>query len=263
MRAADYPYFDDPPLALAHRGGALYPPNVGIENTLAAFANAVSLGYRYLETDVHATADGHLVAFHDSRLDRVTDATGAIADLPWAQVRLARVAGREPIPLLAEVLESFPAARVNVDIKATGAVRPLWQVIERLAAHDRVCVGSFSTLRLAAFQRLAGHRVATTAGPWGTAGLRFAPQLARHLASPTQVLQVPAEVRVGGRRLPLVTERLVDAAHDLGKQVHVWTIDDPEEMHRLLDLGVDGLVSDRIDVLRDVLRARGAWPADR
>lgn len=262
MRAADYPYFEHPPLALAHRGGALYPPNVGIENTLPAFANAVGLGYRYLETDVHATADGRLVAFHDPRLDRVTDATGAIAELPWSQVRQARVGGREPIPLLAEVLESFPRARVNVDIKAALAIRPLWELVERLAAHDRVCVGSFSSRRLGAFRRLAGERVATTAGPWGTAALRFAPSLARHLSSPTQVLQVPAGVQVRGRRLPVVTARLVAAAHDVGKHVHVWTIDDPDEMHRLLDLGVDGLVSDRIDVLRDVLRARGAWHAD-
>lgn len=259
--AADYPYFADPPLALAHRGGAGYPPNVGIENTLAAFGAAVALGYRHLETDVHATADGELVAFHDPRLDRVTDATGAVAQLPWAQVRRARVGGREPVPLLAEVLDAFPRARVNVDIKAAGAVAPLWELIERLRAHDRVCVGSFSTRRLAAFRRLAGDRVATSAGPLGTAGVRLAPSLARHLGSPAQALQVPVEVVVAGRRLPVVTPRLLAHAHRAGKQVHVWTVDDPHLMHRLLDLGVDGLVTDRIEVLREVLLARGCWPS--
>lgn len=261
--AAEYPYFAQPPLALAHRGGALHPRNVGVENTLAAFAVAVDLGYRHLETDVHATADGHVVAFHDPRLDRVTRSTGAIAQLSWAQVRRARVGGREPIPLLEEVLEAFPAANVNIDIKAPGAIAPLWQVIDRLGAHDRVCVGSFSTRRLAAFRRLAGDRVATTAGPLGTAGLRFAPTLARQLGSATQAVQVPMDVVVGGRRMPVVTPRLLENAHAVGKQVHVWTVDDPGQMHRLLDLGVDGIVSDRIDVLRAVLLARGAWHGAR
>ena len=139
--AADYPYFAPPPIGLAHRGGAEYPPNVGVENTLAAFGRAVELGYRYLETDVHASADGVLVAFHDERLDRVTDRAGAIAELPWAQIREARIGGREPVPTLEQILETFPATRVNIDIKAAGAIAPLWETIRRHAAYDRVCVG--------------------------------------------------------------------------------------------------------------------------
>ncbi len=258
--AAGHPYFDAPPLALAHRGGAGYAPNVGIENTVRAFAAAVDLGYRYLETDVRATRDGHLVAFHDGRLDRVTDGHGLISELPWSTVRAARVGGTEPIPELGEVLDAFPATRLNIDIKAAGAVRPLWEAIEAHGAQDRVCVGSFSECRLAAFRRLAGPRVATAAGPAGTAALSFAPGwLSPLLHSPAQVLQMPPKLKVRGRTLVLVTPRLVSTVHRLGKQVHAWTVDDPDEMTRLLDLGVDGIVSDRVDTLRDVLVARGEW----
>lgn len=261
MSAADYPYFAAPPLGLAHRGGASFPPNVGVENTLAAFERAVELGYRYLETDVHATSDGVVVAFHDERLDRLTDRTGWIAQAPWNEVRAARIGGREPIPTLEELLEALPDTRLNIDLKAPGAVEPTWRLIEQYAAHDRVCVGSFSPRRLAAFRRLAAGRVATATGPVGTAALRFQPGWLSHLVhTPGQVLQIPVVQEVAGRRVEVLTPALVAQAHRLGLQVHAWTIDDPHEMHRLLDLGVDGIVSDRIDLLREVLLERGAWP---
>lgn len=258
--AAEHPYFDAPPLALAHRGGAAYAPNVGIENTMAAFRNAVALGFRYLETDVRSTSDGHLIAFHDTRLDRVTDGEGLIAALPWSVVRAARINAAEPIPELTELLEAFPDTRINIDIKAAGALTPLWRAIHEHGAQDRVCIGSFSNRRLAAFRRLAGRQVATAAGQVGTAALMFAPGwLTGMLHSPAQVLQLPARFTIRGRTIQVVTPRLLDTAHGLGKQVHVWTIDDAEEMARLLDLGVDGIVSDRIDTLKDVLTRRGQW----
>ena len=263
MRAADYPYLSTPtPLALAHRGGAAYPPNVGLENTMTAFAHAVGLGYRYLETDVHATADGVLVACHDARLDRVTDATGAIADLPYAAVREARIGGGETIPRLADLVEAFAGVHLNLDIKADGALGPTVREVDRLGIIDRVCIGSFSERRVRAARRALGPRLATAAGGVGTASLRFAPALvSRLLHTPAPVLQIPAEYRLGRRTVTLVTPTLVRVAHDLGKQLHVWfhpwSREDAEEMHRLLDLGADGIVADRIDVLREVLADRG------
>lgn len=260
--AADFTYFHAPPMALAHRGGSLYGPNVGLENSATAFANAVDLGFRYLETDVHATSDGVLVAFHDDHLDRVSDTAGPIAALPWSVVREARIGGREPIPTLAQLLESFPDARFNIDIKAPGAIAPLWRLIAAMAAYDRVCVGSFSDRRLAAFRKRSGGRVATSAGPADVAATRLLPRrITALLRSPAVALQIPVSQPLprSTRELTVVTPALLRRAHEAGKQVHVWTIDDAQEMHRLLDLGVDGIVTDRPDTLKDVLVGRGQW----
>jgi glycerophosphoryl diester phosphodiesterase len=245
-------------LAFAHRGGAFHPEIEGLENTLAAFRHAVELGYRYLETDVHATRDGVLLAFHDRALDRVTDRTGSIADLPYDEVADALVGGREQVPTLARLLEEFPHARFNIDIKSAAAVEPLAELIEAHGSHDRVCVGSFSERRLARFRRRIGPRVATSCGPVAVGVIRAAPGRAGVdvlTRGRGDVLQVPH--RRG--RLTVVTEEFVARAHRTGRPVHVWTVDDPAEMHHLLDLGVDGIMTDRTDVLRDVLEQRGQW----
>jgi glycerophosphoryl diester phosphodiesterase len=244
-------------LAFAHRGGAFHPEIEGLENTLAAFAHAVALGYRYLETDVHATRDGVLLAFHDAVLDRVTGRAGRVAELTYADIRSARIGDREEIPTLASLMETFPQARFNIDIKAGAAVAPLADLVRHTGSHDRVCVGSFSDARIRDFRRRMDRRVATACGLGAVAGSRFAPtrRLARALRGSGDVLQVPH--RRG--RLRVVTPELVRRAHDVGRPVHVWTIDAAEEMHHLLDLGVDGLMTDRTDVLRDVLVTRGQW----
>lgn len=273
--ATGHPYLDrllDRPgtvLALAHRGGAFHPELEGLENTVAAFEHAVALGYTYLETDVHVTRDGVLLAFHDSVLDRVTDRSGAILDLTLAQVREASVGGREQVPTLAELFERFPHARFNIDIKSVGAVAALADFVSAHDAWERVLVGSFSPSRLATFRRLTGGRVPTSAHPWEVLAFRLLPsaRLARALTGGrVAALQVPHRRRVplaGGRSVRVVTPGLVRRAHAAGAHVHVWTIDEPEEMHHLLGLGVDGLFTDRTDVLRDVLRTRGQWEEAR
>ncbi|GAA0911360.1 glycerophosphodiester phosphodiesterase [Streptomyces thermoalcalitolerans] len=248
-----HPYLDHPgPIPFAHRGGAAG----GLENTVAQFRRAAGLGYRYMETDVHATADGRLVAFHDATLDRVTDGTGRIADLPWQDVRQARVAGLEPVPLFEELLETFPEVRWNVDVKAESALLPLLDLIERANAWERVCVGSFSEARAARAQRLAGPRLATSYGTRGVLGLRLRswglPAVLRRSA-------VAAQVPVSHSGIPVVDPLFVRAAHARGLQVHVWTVNDPAQMHRLLDLGVDGIMTDHIGTLRKVMEDRGVW----
>ena len=248
-----HPYLDHPgPIPFAHRGGAAD----GLENTALQFRRAVEQGYRYIETDVHTTRDGRLVAFHDATLDRVTDGAGRIADLPWAVVRQARVAGREPVPLFDELLETFPEVRWNVDLKAEPALRPFLELIERANAWDRVCVGSFSEARVVRAQRLAGPRLATSYGTRGVLNLRLrswgVPAALRRSAVAAQVPEAQSGVRV-------VDHRFVRTAHARGLQVHVWTVNDPERMHRLLDLGVDGIMTDHIDTLRKVMEDRGVW----
>ncbi|WP_236654290.1 glycerophosphodiester phosphodiesterase [Streptacidiphilus anmyonensis] len=261
--AARHPYLDHPgPLAFAHRGGTLGGP----ENSMAAFERAVRLGYRYLETDVHTTADGVLVAFHDDRLDRVTDGTGAVAQLPWRIVSAARIGGREAIPTLEELLDAFPETRFNIDVKAAAAVRPLVDAVRRTNAWDRVCVGSFSETRLAAVRAAAGPRLATSAGPRDVAALKVRSlargglPLGRGARRRAVCLQVPERVAGGGDTGPRLVDRaFVETAHALGLQVHVWTVNEADRMRSLLDLGVDGIMTDHIDVLRDVLIERGAW----
>ncbi|WP_234412597.1 glycerophosphodiester phosphodiesterase [Nocardioides sediminis] len=245
-------------LAFAHRGGAYHPEIEGLENTMAAFRHAVSLGYRHLETDVHVTRDGVLLAFHDTVLDRVTDRVGPIAETSYAEVQQALIGGRERVPTLAELFDAFPAARFNIDLKSHGAVEALAGFLDERAAWDRVVVGSFSVRRMRAFRARTAGRVATSAHPLEVAAYVVLPsaRLARRLTRDRpRVLQVPH--RRG--RLVVASSGLVRRAHANGLDVHVWTIDDPDEMHLLLDRGVDGLMTDRTDILRDVLRSRGLW----
>ena len=249
-------FVDGPrPRAFAHRGwhtGDL----AGCENSLAAFRRAVDEGYRYLETDVHLTADRVLVAFHDTVLDRVTDAHGPIAGLTYAQLRDVRIGGREPIPTMAELLEHCPEAHFNIDPKADAAVGPLLDLLHQADALDRVCVGAFSDRRLRSIRGAAGSRLATSLGPREVLRLVGSGRLGRAL---TRNGIVAAQVPVRYGRIPVTTPRFVAAAHRAGLEVHVWTVDDAAEMDRLLDLGVDGLMTDRPDLLRNVLAQRGAW----
>ena len=244
-------------LAFAHRGGPLHPDIVGLENTMAAFEHAVGLGYTYLETDVHASSDEVLLAFHDDVLDRVTTGVGSIVEKRYVDLRTTLIAGREPIPRMDDLLEHLPGARFNIDLKSDVAVRLLADLVERTGAHDRVCVGAFSERRLRSFRRLVSRPVATSYGPVGVGLSRFAPGAlsARVLASGGDALQVPHRAR----GLRIVTASFVERAHAAGRPVHVWVIDDPDEMAVLLDLGVDGLMTDRTDVLREVLVSRGQW----
>ena len=259
-----YAYLDEAlthppgPLAFAHRGGAYHPDLEGLENTMAAFRHAHELGYRYLETDVHATADGVLLAFHDAALDRVCDVRGEIAQLTAAEVAGALVGGRERVPTLADLFDAFPDVRFNIDLKSGAAVPLLASFVAERDAWDRVLVGSFNPGRLRRFRHLTGGRVPTSAHPWEVLAFRALPsgRLADVLTRRrVAALQVP-HARRGVR---ITTPGLVRRAHAAGKHVHVWTIDDPEEMRTLLDRGVDGLMTDRTDILRDVLADRGQW----
>lgn len=249
---ARFAFLDHPgPLPFAHRGGASEFP----ENTMPAFEGAVTMGYRYLETDVHLTRDGVLLAFHDEMLDRVTDRKGLIREQTWAEVSAARVDGREPIPRFDELLDAWPDVRINVDPKHDVTVEPLAKAIHRSGAIDRVCIGSFSDHRISRLQELLGPDLCTSLGPRAIGRLRAA-----SYGLPAGRLRSPcAQVPTKARGVTLVDARFVRTAHRHGVAVHVWTIDDEGEMHRLLDLGVDGIMTDRPATLKQVLEARGEW----
>jgi glycerophosphoryl diester phosphodiesterase len=256
----DHAFLTGPyPRAFVHRGWH-YEDLAGMENSLSAFRRAVAEGYHYVETDVHATSDGVVVVQHDPVLDRTTDLSGAVARLPWQVVRTAKIAGREPVSRLEDVLEELPEALFNIDVKAEPAIRPLVEVLRRTNAFGRVCVASFSEARLERVRRHAGEGLLTSMGTRAIARLWAAGRLPRFVTARRghqRIAQVPA--RQG--RLTVVDKRLVAAARRRGIEVHVWTIDEPDQMHELIDLGVDGLMTDRPGVLRDVLRSRGLWAA--
>ncbi|MFT7839115.1 glycerophosphodiester phosphodiesterase family protein [Saccharothrix sp. BKS2] len=253
---ATHPYLTGPhPRAYAHRGWHL-DELAGMENSLAAFVRAVREGYRYLETDVHATSDGVVVVHHDAVLDRTTDGSGAVVGQPWSRVRRARVGGREPVSRLEDVLEELPGALFNIDVKADAAVGPVLEVLRRTGSVGRVCLASFSDRRLARLRRGGGAGLLTSMGPRNVGALWASGRVGvARLPVRGMVAQVP---RVQGR-LRVVDGRFVGAAHRRGVEVHVWTVDEEPVMRELLDLGVDGLVTDRPDRLREVLVARGAW----
>lgn len=226
---------------------------------MEAFEAAVALGYRYLETDVHATRDGVLLAFHDDRLDRLTDRQGYIAELDYAEVSKARIGGAYAIPRFDELLASWPQARFNIDPKADRSVLPLIELLKADGAVERVCVTSFSGRRTRYAREALGPGLCTGLGPMGTMRLRFS-----SWAGPLRRLwggfvEGCAQIPLEGQGIQLVDRALIDRAHEAGLQVHVWTIDDPVEMAWLLDLGVDGLMADQLDVLKMVLVERGLW----
>jgi len=256
------PYLRFPgPLALAHRGGGGEVP----ENSRAALEHTVALGLRYLETDVHRTADGVVVLLHDPTLERTTDGHGRLADLTWEQAAQLRDRSGERLVRLDEALADYPTLRLNIDLKEDGVVGPALRVLAAAGAADRVCLASFSDRRLRVVRRLTGGRVATSLGRVETGRLVAAATLAAPaLGVPTPdgapaARAVAVQVPPSHRGVPVVTPAFVRRAHGLGLAVHVWTIDDAPTMHRLLDLGVDGIVTDRPTVLRQVLRDRGAW----
>lgn len=242
------------PIAFAHRGGH----DVAPENTLASFRHAVSLGYRYLETDAHRTLDGVLVAFHDPDLNRTCGVDANIVEMTAADVAEARVVDPDgtahSIPLLAELLEAFPDIRFNIDAKSDEAVEPLAALVRRFDAVDRVCLASFNKSRLRRLRVLLGPGLLTNLSPSEVATLRV---VGRLRGDAPRAAQVPTVLR----GVEVVNERFLTNARRSGVPVHVWTINERNEMERLLDLGVDGIMTDETGLLRTVMIERGVWPA--
>ena len=251
---ARHSYLDhDGPIAFAHRGGTSAAP----ENTLRAFEHAINLGYRYVETDVHASADGQLLAFHDNNLQRTCGENIDIASTNWSTLSNARIDGTDTIPLLEDLLGSWPEVRINIDCKADTALQPLLDALRRTNSLDRVCIGSFSDKRLARIRAELGPDVCTSMGPGEVARLVFR----SHSRLPIPVSQhaLCAQVPIKQGPIPVVTRATIATARALGIHVHVWTIDDPIEIGRLLDMGVDGVMTDDTVALKSVYQARNVW----
>lgn len=229
---------------LAHRGLARNAP----ENTLLAFATAVGVGAEYIETDVHASHDGVAVISHDPSLERVADLDVRVGQLTMAELRRIDLGHGQGFTSLEEALDAFPDVRFNIDVKEEAAVEPAVAAIVRTRAASRVLLTSFSDTRR---RRLAAlvPRAVTSVGSAGVVRFKVTAMLGSARAASSalggaRALQVPERAGV----LRLVTRRFITAAHRIGAEVHVWTVNDPDDMSRLLDLGVDGLVTDRADL---------------
>ena len=253
------------PIAMAHRGSGLLWP----ENTMVAFQGAVDLGYRYLETDLQITRDGVLVTIHDDTVDRTTDGTGLVSGYSLQELRTLDAGyrferdGDHPhrgqgirVPTLEELAITYPDGVFSLDLKSDGMEAALVDLIRRLDLWDRVIVGSFSGSRLRRFRALVDRPVATSAGP--SEILRFLAAAHTHLPYRPRAdsLQVP----VKDRGITIVNTRTVRAARRMGLPLIVWTVNHLAEMEGLLDLGVDGLITDRPDLLRTLLAERSRKP---
>lgn len=242
---SDHPYLEHSGIiAFAHRGGNRLAP----ENTLAAFQAAADMGYRYLETDVHAASDGTVYAFHDPSLERMTGDDKNICDLNAADIDSLRIDGDHAIPRLTDLLEAFPDARFNIDAKADSSVAPLVEVIKSAQCLDRVGFCSFSRKRTARLEKALGSAACITGGPFV---LWKKPPFTPHC------IQTPIVYK--DRRRDFLVRRIIKRAHRRGLQVHAWTINDEADMRWLIDLNIDGIMTDDIALLKRVLEETGHW----
>jgi glycerophosphoryl diester phosphodiesterase len=242
------------PLAIAHRGGLALGP----ENTLATFARATALGVRYLETDVRTTSDGALVCFHDAALERLTGRPGSVPDHTLSSLRRLRVAGREQVPTLAAALATFPEARFAIDLKDDRAGPALVTLLRANPGWaERICVAGAWTSRLMSVRRAVPDVTTALGWPALTALVTASRSYARPPARIASGTFAHVPLRLCG--VSIYAERVVHRAHALGVRVAVWTVNDQPTMHALLDSGVDAIITDHPDLLREVLISRNEW----
>jgi glycerophosphoryl diester phosphodiesterase len=249
-----HPYLDYPrPIAFAHRGGGLEAE----ENTMPAFERAVSLGFTHVELDVHATRDGVVVIHHDDTLERMAGDPRAIADLDWSELSTVATRGGASIPRLDELFLSFPTLNVNIEPKSDRVIEPLVELIRRAKVLPRVGIGCFDPRRTGRLCELLGEGLCWSPAHAGVLRLWLAGWGLPVAVGSFPMVQVPTHFR----GIPVVTPRFLRVAHRRGIHVQVWTIDEAPEMERLVDMGVDAIMSDRPSLLREVLQRRGKWPA--
>lgn len=252
------------PIRFAHRGSSILWP----ENTMIAFQGAVDLGYYYIETDVHLTRDGIIVVLHDDRLERVTNGHGLVKDWRWDDLRKLDAAYNfNPeagfpfrnqgfhIPSIEEAMTSFPGVMFNIDLKQPGMEQVMADFIRRHGFEERVLIASFYDRPIRRFRKISGNSVATSIARLEAIAFWGWSRLKKSLKITADALQVPLSM-LG---ITVVDKKMVQAAHAIGMHVHVWTINEPAEMHRMLEIGVDGIITDRPDLLNVVLTERGIF----
>ena len=243
--------YTEPFHPIAHRGGSLEQ----LENSLSAFKNAWDLGYRYMETDMQASSDGVVYIFHDDRLERVSNGTGLFCEHSSAEIDKLRLNNGERIPRLSEALDALPEALFNIDIKRADGTKPLANFLNTHPQAHRVVAASFVGARLKQLKSLVKKPVPVTAVQNDIIRIMLI-GLGLPLRRPDVVaVQVP----ISHYGIPIVTKWFVRQCHKLNFKVHVWTIDDEKQMRWLIDLGVDGVMTDRPSLLKEVCLDKGCW----
>ena len=238
-------------LAFAHRGGNEFAP----ENSFRAFKSAVDIGYKYLETDVHLTKDGFLIAFHDDTLDRVTDKSGLIRDLSLSEIKKAKIAGTDEIPLLSELLNSFTDCFFNIDCKVDETVQPLINLINNKDFINRVCIGSFSQKRINFIRKSLGKEVKTSMGLAEVILSKFLSYTSLGYNFKSSYTSIPIR-RYG---INLLDERNINYLKSNNQKVIAWTINDEDQMKMLINIGIDGIMTDNLTLLKKVLIEESLW----
>ena len=241
----------DNPVAIAHRGGSY----LGSENTMEAFENAINMGFKFLETDIQITRDKKLIAFHDNTLNRVTDHKGYIINKTWNELKKTKVAGKFNIPLLSDIFYNWPEINLNIDPKNNASISTLIEFLKENNFFDRVCIGSFSGKRLETLRKIFGSSLCTSAGPLEVLKLKLSSLNLRKFKIDANCVQVPLKYF----EIKIIDRNFINYCHELNLKVHVWTINEIKEMEELLDLGVDGIMSDNLEGLKTVLTKRNLW----
>lgn len=232
------------PEIIAHRGGQW--PGMS-ENTLEAFTSAHRAGVHWMETDVHASADGILFAAHDADLDRIAGRPHSIRDLKAAELDSIELLAGGHLPRLTTLFESLPEAAWNIDVKAPHSIAPMIRTIRSTHSEDRLRLASFSSSTLRRLREaLPGVRTSTGVQESALFAAGSLPGVALAGPCPLPVGLDALQVPMSFKGLPVVTVGFVSRAHEVGLLVHVWTINDAASMRQLLSLGVDGIVTDDV-----------------
>ncbi len=235
----------------AHRGGSDYAP----ENSFEAFNAAVGLGYKLLETDLRTTKDGYVLAFHDPSLDRVTDASGLVSEKNYSDIKKIKIFGKYKIPLFSDLLEAFPECFFSVDIKSDSTVMPVVDLVKKTNCLNRVCMGSFSQKRINIIKNNLTDRCLTSMGPLDIINAKFS----SYFNYRVKIDSIFASLPVKKYNLDLLNKRNINYLKSINIKVIAWTINQEKEIRRLIDLGVDGIMTDEIVLLKSILKEKDLW----
>lgn len=240
---------------IAHRGASL----LASENSFASFRTALDLGYRVIETDIHSSKDGTAYIFHDNTLERLTGENLKISNLKDVDIDSLKVNQSSIIPRLSNVFEEFPEALFNLDAKTWEATIPVANTIKNMECSSRVCIGSFNNERINAIIRELGVETCHGMGTSNVIKFYFGAQLGIEQNFTAQCIQLP----IGQFGISFMTEKVLQYARKLGIKIHFWTINDSVTMQRLLELDVDGIMTDDCVLLKDVMKKQNKWPGSK